>query len=404
VTDLQLPPTFPLAAADRCVLCGLCLPHCPTYRLTQDENESPRGRINLMRALATHALPLDGSVAGHLSRCLDCRACERVCPSGVTYGQLIAAGRVLCLPQTRPGFIARFLLWLVQRRTALNAVTKVVHGLTRTGLLRLFAIVLQRSRLGGILASIPRIQRAEQLPASSAPTQRRVVLFRGCLTPMLDADTLRSAETVLRHFGVEMIVPENQTCCGGMHRDAGDTATADRLHAINRRALAIEGVEAIVAIASGCGARLAQELGLPVLDIHDYLAGLPLPDMLELAPLSQRVAVQDPCSLRNTLRAEQSVYALLRRIPGLTVEPLAENQFCCGGAGLYQLREPAMAEKLRAPKLDALQQSAPDMLVSANLGCALHVTTGLRERNLAIPVMHPLVLFARQLRTRQNLR
>ena len=221
---------------------------------------------------------------------------------------------------------------------------------------------------------------------------------------MLDADTLRSAETVLRSFGVEVIVPASQTCCGGMHRDAGDPETADRLLATNRHALAVEGAEAIVTLASGCGARLAQELDLPVLDIHDYLARLPLPDTLELAPLHQRVAVQDPCSLRNVLRAEQGVYALLRRIPGLVLEPLAENQFCCGGAGLYLLREPEMAEKLRAPKLDALQQSAPDMLVSANLGCALHLAAGLQARNLSIPVMHPVVLFARQLRTRRNLR
>ena len=233
-----------------------------------------------------------------------------------------------------------------------------------------------------------------------------MVLFHGCLTQMLDAEVLRCAQTVLHRFGVEIITPSEQACCGGLHRDAGETEMADRLCATNRQALAVDGAEAIVTLASGCGARLAQDLalpGLPVLDIHDYLARLPLPESLELAPLHQRVSVQDPCSLRNSLRAEQSVYALLRRIPSLGVEPLAENQFCCGGAGLYLLREPALADQLRAPKLNALRQSMPDLLVSANLGCALHLAAGLRTRDLAIPVMHPLVLFERQLRQRPRL-
>jgi glycolate oxidase iron-sulfur subunit len=406
VTD-HLAPPFPLAAADRCVLCGLCLPHCPTYRLAQDENESPRGRISLLRALATHSLALEARVIRHLSRCLDCRACERVCPSGVAYGQLIAAGRVLCHSHTRSGFFVRGLLWMTQRRAALGLVTAMVQGLRRAGILRLLGGVFPRLRIAALLAALP-ITPSQQQPAPQANTsaRQRVVLFHGCLTRMLDADTLLSAERVLHHLGVEIIAPSEQACCGGLHRDNGDPETAERLCAQNRQVLSVPGAEAIVTLASGCGARLAQDLklpGLPVLDIHDYLATLTLPDTLELAPLHQRVAVQDPCSLRNSLRAEQGVYTLLRRIPGLSVEPLAENQFCCGGAGLYPLREAEMAERLRAPKLTALEQSRPDVLVSANLGCALHLAAGLHERRLAIPVLHPLVLFARQLRTRGGL-
>jgi len=154
-------------------------------------------------------------------------------------------------------------------------------------------------------------------------------------------------------------------------------------------------------IASGCGATLMEDRrpGLPpVRDIHSLLAENPLPGTHELAPLRQRVAVQDPCSLRNTLRAESSVYALLKRIPDLEIMPLPENQLCCGGAGAYPLREPELARQLRGPKLDAATEIKPDMLVSANIGCALHLGAGLRERGLDIPVVHPLVLFEKQLR------
>jgi len=305
----------------------------------------------------------------------------------------------------RTGMVARLLLWIAPRKPALKTIGSALGTLKRTGLLRLFQR-LWRNRSGSpsILADLPG-QKIHSVPAlNGPPASRSVLLFRGCLASILDAETITAAEKLLRRLGVTVLIPGAQTCCGGLHREAGDAHNAEALLAQNREALMAEGAEAVITLVSGCGARLAGQLGLPVMDIHEYLSRLTLPETLELAPRHQHVAVQDPCSLRNSLRAEQHVYSLLRRIPGLIVEPLPENQFCCGGAGLYPLREPELASRLREPKVNALGISRPDMLVSANLGCALHLRAGIQANGLNIPVLHPVVLFERQLRERTGLR
>ncbi len=390
------------------MLCGLCLPHCPTYRLLQDENESPRGRVSLLRAVATGALPMSDSLAAHLSRCLDCRACERICPSGVRYGHIIEAGRVLTARHREPAIHARLGLGLVTRPRLLRSIGMLLRLYQRSGLQQLVRAsgLLRALGLARAESLLPAITNATawqaQYPSASA-RRGRVGLFLGCLARELDTGTLNAAIRVLTRIGFEVAIPAGQTCCGALHRDAGDTEALTPLRERNRAAFTGKDLDVIVTIASGCGTTLAEGAvaGLPpVRDINSLLAETDLPATLELAPLHRRVAVQDPCSLRNTLRAESAVYTLLGRIPELEIIPLPENHLCCGGAGAYPLRQPVLAAKLRAPKLDAAMEIKPDMLVSANIGCALHISAGLRERNLALQVVHPLVLFERQLRKR----
>lgn len=400
------PAPFPLKEADRCVLCGLCLPHCPTYRLLQDENESPRGRVSLLRAVATGALPMSDSLAAHLSRCLDCRACERACPSGVRYGRLIEAGRVLTARHRPPGVLAKLGLGLVTRPRLLRFIGKLLRLYQRSGMQRLTRTsgilrVLGLARAEALLPAITNAPRWQTQYPEEGARRGRVALFLGCLAPELDATTLNAAIRVMTRLGYDVVVPDEQTCCGALHRDAGDPEAVMALRERNRAAFAGKNIDAIITIASGCGTTLAEGTvtGLPpVRDINALLAEAPLSATLELAPLRQRVAVQDPCSLRNTLRAESAVYALLRRIPELEVIPLPENHLCCGGAGAYTLREPVLASRLRTPKIDAAMEIKPDVLVSANIGCALHIAAGASERGLDIQVVHPLVLFERQLR------
>jgi glycolate oxidase iron-sulfur subunit len=403
-----------LEEADRCVLCGLCLPHCPTYRKTGDENESPRGRVVLMRALASGALPASERLVAHLSLCLGCRACERVCPSGVRYGQLIETGRALVRRQQPLAWLMRLGLGLSARPRLLEGIGAVLRLYQRSGLQRLVRAsgvlrLLRVQRLESLLPTLPARLPGQVFHSAQGLRRGRVALFLGCVARVLDAGTLAAAIRLLTRLGFDVVIPENQACCGALQREAGQSEQAQSLARYNLDAFRAAGVDAVITVASGCGAVLADsgrndgtstEHHVLILDIHQFLADVELPESMTLAPLPVTIAVQDPCSLRNALRAEQAVYALLGRIPAARIVPLAENHLCCGGAGGYPLRQPAMADLLRADKLAHLQQLQPAVLATANLGCALHLVAGLRAQGLNIEVTHPLVLFERQLRER----
>ena len=396
-------PDFPVRDADRCVLCGMCLAHCPTYLTYREEGESPRGRIALLTALAAGELTPSPRLRAHLDHCLVCRACERICPSGVPYGRLIDAGRALVIRVERPPLTTRLV-----RRLLLNGLIAHPQWLQRLGWV-LYA--LQRTRFIRPLASLVGWKRlARRLPLLSAPSAFRrhypargtergcVALFTGCVTRPMDRVTLDAAVQVLTGLGYRVEVPPRQGCCGALHLHNGDPLGAQRLEQHNKTVFAVPEPhwDAILTIASGCGATLAEystqdqepgssgpALGRPVMDISDFLARYPWPEDIVLRPLQQRVAVHDPCSLVNVLRQTQGPYQLLRRIPGLTV--------------LALLTESSLTRRLQSDKIAALRKMAPDILVSSNLGCALHLAEGLREAGLSIEVLHPVTLIARQI-------
>lgn len=410
IIDSMSRASFPLADADLCVKCGLCLPHCPTYPLSQHEGDSPRGRIALMQGLALGTLPLTPKLEAHLDGCLGCRACESVCPAKVPYGRLIDAGRA-SLNELRPRRTrwARLLgYWLTHRdlRRTLGTLLWLYQACGLQALLRHLHL-LGRGRLARLESLLPELPRVPYSARAVDPAgNARVALFTGCVSDLADSATLAAAERLLHRLGVDTAVPADQGCCGALHQHAGlqDAARACAL----RNAEAFAGVDTVLGTASGCTATLldapellpspqGQQFRAKVQDIHAFLLRHWRDDLV-LQPLQARVAIHSPCTLRFVVGGEDAVAELLRRIPGIELVDLDRGNHCCGAAGSYFLTEPAAADRLLEPKLRAVEALHPDFIVSSNIGCSLHLAAGLRRRGLRAPeVLHPLALLARQL-------
>jgi len=403
---------------DRCVKCGLCLPHCPTYNLTLDESESPRGRIALAQAMASGQLAPSERLQAHLDHCLVCRACERACPAEVSYAELIDSTRVLLAQVDRAPRRERQLRNLFARHSrAARSLLSMARAWHRSALRPV-------ARRSGVLRALGVENLDAALPESTsrfdgAPSYRpsvdvrgEVALFTGCTSPLLDGETVQAAVEVLTALGFGVVIPE-QSCCGAMHQHGGDDRNALELALANARAFELLQVDAVLGVASGCTATLSEyhkleppsaeerqclgRLGAKVHDINAFLNAAEWPQSVHLAPLRARVLVHEPCSLRNVLRAEAEPYALLQRIPELTVAPMPGNNRCCGGAGLYIVTQADIARTLRQPKLAALAEHPPEYVATSNVGCALHLKAGIEELGLPTEVVHPVTLLARQL-------
>ena len=367
-----------------------------------------------MQGLLEGRLVAGAVLLDHLDGCLVCRACEAVCPNQVPYGHLIAAVRGE-LEQARP---RRF--WPQRARALLlAAVTHPGWSTLGVALLRFW----QRSglqalaRKAGVLRRLGMARKEAQLPMPKAAhvwralypaigtARGEVSLFLGCVARAFDGETLAAAIFVLNRLGYTVRVPEQQTCCGALHLSQGEPGRARDLARHNVAAFA--GTGAVIHTASGCGASLAEygsSLGAEgehfssrVTDVSAFLAGLDGWEGVTIAPLEAAVAVHDPCSLRNVLHGQDRPYQLLRRIPGITLLPLAGNDQCCGAAGIYHLTQPHMAAELLDDKMEAVKASGARILVTSNVGCAMHLASGLKAAGLELEVVHPVTLLARQM-------
>ena len=383
---------FPLELADRCVKCGLCLPHCPTYVLAEQEGESPRGRIALMQGLATGRLQPHAVLVRHLESCLGCRACEQACPAAVPYGELIDAGRALLNERgVTPPATRRWLAALLRRPRLLRALTRLARVPGAARLARLVGGL--PARAVDLLPADARAPR-RQPPRQSAP-RGRVQLFAGCVGRALDGQGLDDARRLLEAAGWAVDVPRSQGCCGAIDLHAGRPGPAARAARRNVQAFAGEGP--VVACASGCAATLQEygrlagaagaRLAARVADPAELLAEAEL--VLRPGPYRD-VALHIPCTQRNVTGSAGATRRLLSRLPGLRVRELAAG--CCGAAGETFLSQPALADALLAPLLDDLRRAPPDALVTSNIGCALHFRAGLERAGLDIPVLSPASL------------
>lgn len=396
------PAPSPLVAlTDRCVQCGLCLPACPTYALDGLEAESPRGRIALIRAWETGAATPTPAGDAHLDHCLGCRRCEAVCPAGVEYDRILTLARARQRTRRRPGPRQRFAERLAAHarlRRPLLAMYRRLHPVLSATLPAAFR-PLPRPPAG----SAPAPAHSDSAPISGEKNGyggETVAIFVGCVAGDYEAAVHAALLRLLDALDVRAIFPAGQGCCGTLHAHAGDTDRADALAATNRAAFP-PGMT-VLTFASGCHAAVAGSLDTPTVDALSFLAaradGLRFADRPGGCPGNShenhrdRVALHLPCTQRTAAHSDSALQALLTRVPGVEIIPLDAGHGCCGAAGTQWLTDPARAARLRQPLLDALTAGGATRLLSANIGCRLHLGNG-----TALPVIHPLVFLAERL-------
>lgn len=393
------------AALDPCVHCGFCLQACPTFLVTGDEADGPRGRIELIRSLERNVIaPDDPDLQQHLDRCLGCRGCEPVCPSGVGYGRGLEAARER-MAETRPvPFIARLALWLLTT----PGISRVVYAVTRafraTGLPRRLA---GTGRIGFAMAMLdatqgdPVVGRVDgpRLPAHA----ERALLFTGCVMDGLFSHVHAATVRTLGVNGLATGTPAGQVCCGALHAHAGLTDAARELARRNIAAFG-PGTEPIVVNSAGCGALLkdyghllpddpaAARFAARVRDVSELLAEAgPVPG----GRIEQRVAYDPPCHLLHAQRVADAPLRVLNSIPGLHLMPVPDAEKCCGSAGLYSVVEPGLSRSVLAAKVARLSEAGVELVLTGNPGCVMQIGAGLAATELPCPVRHPVELLDR---------
>jgi glycolate oxidase iron-sulfur subunit len=374
-----------------CVHCGFCLPTCPTYVLWSEEMDSPRGRIQLMERTAQGTLALGPTVVEHFDRCLGCMACVSSCPSGVRYDLLIEETRAVVESAHRRPRGQR-----LQRRLLFATLP---HPWRLRAALRLAPLGrrLPTPSWARPMLDLAPAWRSTARPAAvtpacgDSPQSRTVGLLTGCVQSVLFGDVNVATARVLSAAGLEVRAPA-QGCCGALSAHAGRADESARFTERLRRSF--DGVEAIVVNASGCGSHL-KERELPALDVTEALHDADLP---ELHPLELTVAYQDSCHLRHAQRLPAAWRPLLERIPGFHVVEPAEQDLCCGSAGIYNVTQPDAARDLGDRKARNVLATAPDAYASANPGCLVQVSLALRRAGLPLPAFHPVELLDASLR------
>jgi glycolate oxidase iron-sulfur subunit len=415
-----------------CVHCGLCLPACPTYTQTGHEADSPRGRIQLMRALADGVIEATQSVRTHLDLCLDCRACETACPSAVVYHELIEETRALMAPAEarRLTTQGRFMRWVffnvfvhpTRLKLALlpaRVMQKlgVYPALRRWGMFDWLPAQLRKMELmlpeeGAIWPRALPARIAPRAPLRGTAKRVRVGFFPGCIGSVMFEKVNRQAVELLAAGGATVIVPQAQNCCGAIHHHNGAWRQAAEFARRNVDAFLPEDgppVDFIATNIAGCGAMLkdydhllrddpkyagrAKAFAKKVRDISEVLLEVGVPEMRH--PVSATVTYHDACHLAHAQKVTVAPRKLLAKVPGLKLVPLAESDMCCGAAGTYNLTQPDMSSQLAERKLKHIASTGAQVCVTGNVGCAMQIQSEAAARGQKLAVVHPVELLHR---------
>jgi glycolate oxidase iron-sulfur subunit len=406
----------------RCVHCGLCLNNCPTYKLWGLEADSPRGRIRQMILVDHGRLELGDSFVKHIDQCLDCRACETACPSGVEYGKLVEAARAQIEQNYRRPFFSRVTRDFVFRRLLpyprrIASAARVLRFYQRsglqslaraTGVLRLFGLANRERLLPPIDRKFFFSELGRTFPAVG-PRRARVALFAGCIAQVSFSSLHEATIRVLTANGCEVVVPAGQTCCGALAAHAGVRDAARSLARVNLDVFLREDFDAIITNAAGCGSTLkeyeqlfaesdgdrakAQTFHRKMRDVTEFLVELGLTAHLSVLPL--RVTYQDSCHLLHGQTIREAPRKLIRAIPGVELIEMAKADYCCGSAGSYNVTETETSLEILADKMTHARATGAPVIVTANPGCLLQMRAGAEIHGTGQEVMHVVELLDR---------
>lgn len=400
----------------KCVHCGFCLQACPTYMETGLETESPRGRIALMKAVNEGRIGITPTVITHWDRCIQCRACEVACPSGVPYGQLIEATMTQVRQIRKLSLLPRILTWFLLKKIVPNQrkLSFLVSWLRlyqksglqfvirKSGILRLIS-----PNLASLDNAFPKIPSTyfrpinQVIPANNSQ-QAQVALLSGCIMPLINGPEMHAITEVLARNNCEVIVPKGQACCGALHSHAGDLTTARNLAKRNIDVFLESGVDAIIVASAGCGVRMkeydhllredptyhekARILSGLVKDIHEFLVDLPF--VPPQGNLGYRLTYQDSCHLAQAQRIKDAPRVLLKSIPGVTYVEMDNSSACCGAGGTYSITERELSLKLLDTKMKAIKDTGAWVIATANPGCHIQLLQGANGTSLPFRVRY----------------
>lgn len=398
-----------------CVHCGLCLPSCPTYRVLGNEMDSPRGRVYLMRAYDEGRATITDSFVEHMFRCLDCRACETACPSGVQFGHMMEDMRGEIIKQRPAHWLSRLVLnhvfpypWrfnLAARFLHLYRHSGLQSVVRKTGLLERFA-----PRMAAAEALMPQVGFETGVrPGSHYHAEGKklgaVAFFTGCVMNSMLGAINRSSVRLLNAAGYDVIVPAAQICCGALANHAGLRDTAREMARKNLAAIAYNDVDAIIINAAGCGAMLkeyplliegAERFSAKVKDISEFLVSTPIFERLK-TPLAMRVGYDDPCHLIHGQGIRSEPRRLLKAIPGIQFVEVEGADQCCGSAGTYNITQNELSMEILDRKMEKIQRANVEILATGNPGCMFQLRYGAERFKMKLEVVHPIELLARSL-------
>ena len=411
----------------RCIHCGLCLDHCPTYRLWGKEADSPRGRVRQMLLVDQGRLELGDAFVTHMDRCLDCRACETACPSGVEYGKLIELARAQIEQKVRRPWTSRLARnfvyrWLLPHPSRIRALARIARLAQASGL----EALLRGSQIARVFGMQERLELFPRIDSeffdsriggtfpAIGKRRARVAFFAGCVARVTFTALNDATIRVLQANGCEVFVPPEQVCCGALAAHAGMRDVARELAQANFRAFAAGDVDAIVTNAAGCGSTLkeyshlfaatdaasteAAKFSANVRDVTEFLDQLGL-----VAPMENptkrdsllRVTIQDSCHLIHGQKIREAPRKLLRAIPGVEIVEMQRADQCCGSAGVYNVTQTQASMDLLAEKMTAAKATGAQVIATANPGCILQLRAGAAKFQTGQEVLHIVELLDR---------